>query len=66
MNIQIMRIFTKMKEMLLANKDLLLKIEQMEGRVAGQDEKIRLLFDYLKKFVEGKNKKRRRIGYQVE
>jgi len=31
MNIQIMRIFTKMKEMLLAHKDLLLKIEHIEG-----------------------------------
>lgn len=66
MNIQIMRIFTKMKEMLLTHKDLLLKVEQIESRVSGQDEKIGLLFDYLKKFVEGKNKKRRRIGYQVE
>jgi hypothetical protein len=66
MNIQIMRIFTKMKEMLLTHKDLLLKVEQIERKVTGQDEKIGLLFDYLKKFVEGKNKTRRKIGYKVE
>jgi ORF6N domain len=66
MNIQIMRIFTKMKEMLLTHKDLLLKVEQIESKITGQDEKIRLLFDYLNKFLEGNDKKRRRIGYQVE
>jgi len=30
MNMQIMRIFTKMKEVLLTHKDILLKMEQME------------------------------------
>ncbi len=64
MNIQIMRIFTKMKEMLLSHKDILLKVEQIERKVIGQDEKMKLLFDYLKKFVDGKNNVRRQIGYK--
>jgi len=63
MNIQIMRIFTRMKEVLLTHKDLLLKVEQIERRVIGQDEKIKLLFNYLKKFVADSSKPRRRIGY---
>lgn len=63
-NIQIMRIFIKMKEMLLAHKDLLLKIEQIESRVAGHDEKIRLLFDCLNNFVKEKKGRRRQIGYK--
>ncbi len=54
MNIQIMRVFIKMKEMLLSHKDILLKVEQIERKVIGQDEKMRLLFDYLKKFVDGR------------
>ena len=40
MNIQIMRIFTAMKEMLLTHKGLLLKVEQIESKITGQDEKI--------------------------
>ena len=62
-NIQIMRIFTKMRELLLTHKDLLLKVEQIESKVTSQDDRIKLLFDYLKKFVEGNGKNRRQIGY---
>jgi hypothetical protein len=62
-NVQIMRIFTKMREMLLTHKDLLLKVEQIENKVTGQDEKIKILFDYLKKFVVGNDENRRQIGY---
>ena len=62
-NIQIMRIFTKMRELLLTHKDLLLKVEQIENKVTSQDDKIKLLFDYLKKFVAGNEKNRTQIGY---
>ncbi len=59
MNIQIMRIFTKMREMLLTHKDLLLKMEEIEKKVSGQDEKIKLIFDYLKKFIQQQKTPRR-------
>jgi ORF6N domain len=62
-NIQIMRIFTKMREMLITHKDLLMKVEQIERKVTNQDDRIKLLFDYLKKFVDGSEKNRRLIGY---
>jgi ORF6N domain-containing protein len=62
-NIQIMRIFTKMREMLITHKGLLLKVEQIERKVTNQDDKIKLLFDYMKKFVDGSEKNRRLIGY---
>jgi len=70
-NIQIMRIFTKMRELLLTHKDLLLKMEAIEKKVTGQDEKIKLLFDYLKQFVKkqdalGKNKNQVQVQGQVQ
>ena len=65
-NIQIMRIFTKMREVLLTHKDLLLKMEQIEKKVAGQDEKIKLIFDYLKKFIQQQKKPRKQIGFKKE
>jgi hypothetical protein len=63
-NIQIMRIYTKMREMLLTHKDLLLKMEEIEKKVMGQDDKIKLVFDYLKKFVQQQRKPRKPIGFK--
>jgi len=37
-NIQIMRIYTRIREMLLTHKDILLKLEQLEKKVTGHDE----------------------------
>src|ERR1700744_6696100 len=45
-NIQVIRVFTKMREMLLTNKDILLKLEQIERKIDGHDEDIQLIFKY--------------------
>jgi len=42
-NIQIIRVFTKMKEMLLSNKDILLKLEKMEQDVKENKKDIALI-----------------------
>ena len=63
-NIQIIRTFTKLREMLLTHKDLLLKMEEMEKKVIGQDEKIGQTFNYLKQFIKDKEPPRKRIGYK--
>ena len=63
-NIQIIRLFTKMRQMLLTHKDLLLKIEQIEKRMDGHDENIERLFDYLKKLIQQNNEPRTPIGYK--
>ena len=63
MNIQIIRIFVQLREMLLTHKDLLLKMEEIEKKVSGQDEKIKLIFDYLKKFIQQQNTPRKQIGF---
>ena len=47
-NIQIIRIFTRMRELLMTNKDILLKLEQLERKVDGHDENIQIIFAYLK------------------
>ncbi|HVB04542.1 MAG TPA: ORF6N domain-containing protein [Chitinophagaceae bacterium] len=64
-NIQIIRIFTRMREILLTHKDILLKLEQLENKVGSHDRHIRKIFKYLKQFlipVEQVN--RRRIGFK--
>ena len=63
-NIQIVRIFTQMREMLLTNKDILLKLEQLEKKVTGHDENIQMIFNALKQLLNQPPEPRRRIGFR--
>jgi len=68
-NIQIVRIFNKMREMMLLHKDLLLEIQKMNNKLMEHDDKIVLIFEYLKQFEESKiqeseQKNRPRIGFK--
>jgi uncharacterized membrane protein len=62
-NIRIVRTFTKMREMLLTHKDLLIQMEEIRKKVTGQDEKIDLIFNYLQQFVKQQETPRKPIGY---
>ncbi len=63
-NIQIMRIYTKMREFLLTNQEILVKLEQLERKVDGHDEKIQVIFAYLKKLLNPPVEPRPRIGFR--
>jgi hypothetical protein len=63
-NIQIIRIFTRMREMLLMHKDILLKLEQLESKVTGHDEDIQLIFGYLKELLNPPQEPRSRVGFR--
>jgi hypothetical protein len=68
-NIQIMRVYTKIRNMLASHKDLLLKFEQIETKIANHDDKIMLILKYIKQFEKVKQqqleqKNRPRIGYK--
>jgi hypothetical protein len=65
-NIQIMRLYTRMRSLLHNHKDLLLKIEKIENKVSSQDEHIKVLFDYLKKFLQDEAKPRRQVGFKIK
>ena len=62
-HIQIIRIFTKMKEMLLNNKDILLKLEKMEKDVKENKKDIAMIFEALKQLLNPPQSKRRLIGF---
>ena len=51
-NIQIMRVFTRMREMLETHKEILKKLENLERKDIEQDEKIMLIFEYLKQLEQ--------------
>jgi hypothetical protein len=55
-NIQIMRIFTRMREMLEANKEILKKIDDLERKDIEHDKKILLIFEFLKQIEQANNR----------
>ena len=63
-NIHIMRVFTRMREMLVSHKEILRKLEDLERIDIELDEKIILVFKYLQKFIDIQEKPRKRIGFQ--
>ncbi|MFH1514814.1 MAG: ORF6N domain-containing protein [bacterium] len=62
-NIQIIRVYTKMREMLLTHKDILLKLEQFEKTVMKNRDDIQLIFKTLKQLLNPPQEPRKQIGY---
>ena len=55
-NNQIMRVFTRMREMLENQKEILKKLDNMERKDIDQERKIILIFEYLKQLELAKQK----------
>lgn len=54
MSVRIIEVFVKMREMLATQKDILNKLEQIEKKDIEQDQKIMLIFEYLKQLEQVK------------
>jgi len=65
-HIQIIRVFAKMKQLLLTHKDILLQLEKIEKKLSGHDEDISLIFEYLKQLLNPPQPPRRRIGFKTK
>ena len=63
-NIHIMRVFNKMKEMLLTHKDLLIKMNELESKVANHDKSIKQIFTYFKQLLKQEVEPRNQIGFK--
>ena len=62
-NIQIIRTFTQLRELLMTNKELRIKIENMEKKY---DTKLKRVFDVLKQLLMQENKPKNQIGFRVK
>ena len=65
-NIQIMRTFTKIREMLLNHQELKLQIEKIEQRVEGHEQYFKIVFDALKQLMEPDITSSKKIGFYIE
>jgi len=68
-NIHIMRVFTRMREMLVSHKEILKKLEELERKDIEQDDKIMIIMEYIRQLEKTRQdekdfKERPRIGYK--
>jgi hypothetical protein len=66
-NIQIMMVFTKVREMLVDTIGLKLEIEEIKKKIQNQDKNIELVFSYLDELIEKQEnpRPRRKIGFYL-
>ena len=68
-NIQIMRVFTKLREMMISHKDLARKIDDLEKKFQAHDQKIIQIFDTIRRMMAipeqtgSEPYKRHRVGF---
>jgi len=67
-NVQIIRTFVKLREMIISNKELRIKIEDMERKY---DKRFKVVFDTLRNFLENNKKEvaienREKIGFKYK
>ena len=63
-NIRIIRVFTKIREMLTDNLNIKLEIEEIKKNLSNQNKNIELVFQYLDELIEKKEKPITKIGYK--
>ena len=64
-NIQIIRVYTKMRQLLLDNKELWLKIEKIEQALAKKDDEVLAIFNALKNLLIKEEKPRVPVGFKI-
>jgi hypothetical protein len=62
-NIQIIRVYTRMKQLLFDNRELWQKVEKIEEALFKKDEEVQIIFDTLKKLLVQDEKPRNEIGF---
>jgi phage regulator Rha-like protein len=70
-NIQIVRIFARMRKMIESHSEILKKLKILEKKDIEPDEKVNLIFEYLKQLEQSKQeendfKHRKRIGFKPD
>jgi hypothetical protein len=66
-----MRVFTRLRTMLESHKEIIRKLELLEKKDLELDDKVNLIFEYLKQLEQSKQeevdfKNRQRIGFKPE
>lgn len=63
-SVQIIRVFVEMKRIIHQNKDILLRLNEIENHLSEHDDSIFQIMEYLKRFIKENNEPRKRIGFK--
>ncbi len=65
-SVYVVRAFVRLREMVIANQKMAVKLEELDRRVTGHDEAIRSLVRAIRQLMAPPEKAQRSIGFRVE
>jgi hypothetical protein len=65
-NIAIMRVFVRLREMMATHKELAFKLIELEERLEGHDEQIQNIFEAIRQLMTPPERERKKIGFVNE
>jgi len=65
-NIEIVRAFVRIREMLAAHTELAAKLKELEGHIQAHDEQIQAIFEAIRQIMTPPEKPTKRIGFEVK
>lgn len=65
-NIAIMRVFVRLRDMMATHKELALKLRELEGRIQDHDEQIVAIFEAIRQRITPPERERKKIGFVNE
>ncbi len=65
-NIAIMRVFVRLKEIISTHKELAHKLDELERKIEKHDGEIRTIFEAIRQLMLPPEKPKRRIGFRVD
>ena len=65
-NIAIMRVFVRLREMMATHKELAFKLIELEERLEGHDEQIQNIFEAIQQLMTPPDPPRKRIGFEAK
>jgi DNA-binding PadR family transcriptional regulator len=65
-NVEIMRAFVRLRQILSGNKELAQKLEELERRIGAHDEQIQAIFEAIRQLMTPPEPNRRKIGFMVK
>jgi len=64
-NIEIMRVFVRLREMMATHKELAFKLAELEERLEGHDEQIQNIFEAIRQLMTPPARETKKIGFGV-
>jgi hypothetical protein len=65
-NIAIMRVFVKIRELITTHKELAQKLKELELKIDSNDKKIKTIFEVINRLLIPPEKSKRKIGFTIE